>query len=89
MAKSKKVPTKPKGNSTLPSATKKPKPKKSLVSSISAPGPDCCAICATAAAGTMIVCEDGVMTAIPPPAVPSVWTYDPNRPGGLPYWEAI
>ncbi len=98
MAKSSK--TKPNGNSTKPSDKKN---KVSLKRKYQAtakqvgdlPPPDplplpcTCCFCADAEGGSLVLCEDGTCFILPPPTVLSVLTFDPNRPGGMPFWAPV
>lgn len=57
------------------------------------PAQECCeqlqALVATAPSGSMLTTEDGVLVRVPPPDYAAVWTFDPNRNGGQPFWDRI
>jgi hypothetical protein len=71
----------------------KPKRAKGLMGDGLTPSaPDCAclnAILQGLPSGTMLVVEDDALVGVPPPNYLGVWTFDPNRNGGLPFWDRV
>jgi hypothetical protein len=50
--------------------------------------PTCCGLdLAALPSGTLLFVEDGALTPISPPDYVAFLAFDPQRPGGAPFWE--